>query len=159
MFKKIKNFPDYLIGRDGSVFSKKTNRIMRPLSHRYHSVGIRNEQGRKRKLVHRLVAEAFLKKKKGHNIVNHKNGIKTDNRVENLEWSTPKKNGRHASVNGLYPDFSGENNNFAKLKKNDIEKIFQLRKKGMTHVQIAKFFPVTREQIGNILRKKSWRKS
>ncbi len=53
--------------------------------------------------VHQLVAEAFLGKRPKDSEVNHKNGIKDTNRVENLEWSTPKANSEHASKTGLLP--------------------------------------------------------
>lgn len=67
----------------------------------YHVVLYKNGKY-KDKLLHRLIAETFIPNIKNYLEVNHKNGDKTDNRVENLEWCTRKQNMQHAVKTGLY---------------------------------------------------------
>lgn len=62
----------------------------------YRTVSLKMGRKVKTRLVHRLVCEAFLDNPKQKPHVNHKNGVKDDNRLENLEWCTPTENARHA---------------------------------------------------------------
>ncbi len=58
--------------------------------------------------VHRLVAEAFLPKEDGLDIINHKDGDKTNNHVSNIEWCNPLQNNLHALSTGLRVNAHGE---------------------------------------------------
>lgn len=70
----------------------------------YYYFTIRNFEGKKRKhlRVHQIVAKAFIPNPKQHLYVNHINGIKLDNDVENLEWCSHDENMKHASKSGLF---------------------------------------------------------
>lgn len=92
---------DYLISSKGEVYRRKTKRIIRPwrVSHGYLRVEINHERKWINEYVHRLVGETYLKRRPGANQINHINGDKEDNRLENLEWVTAREN--RAAQKGL----------------------------------------------------------
>lgn len=98
-----------------------------------------------RKQVHRLVAETFIPKIAGKNDVNHKNGIKTDNRIENLEWCTRGENAIHALNTGLRKKnkklYSGE----------IVSKIRQMRKNGFLLKDIQNKYNLSNGMVWRIL--------
>ena len=94
----------YSASKDGKIFSHKTNRFLNPVYLKgYLRVKLRdsnNNQKVKNMLVHRAVAEAYLSNPENKLEVNHKNSIRDDNRLENLEWSTRSENNQHAWTYG-----------------------------------------------------------
>ena len=101
---KIKDFEDYTIDETGNVFSIRKNKYLKQTINRngYCKVTLQKEKYRKMFSVHRLVAQAYLKNYSNTLQVNHINGIKTDNRVENLEMVTAKENMQKAVEIGLF---------------------------------------------------------
>ncbi len=101
--KQIKNYPGYLVYSTGFIYSEKTKRFLRPANNGrgYLFVHLCSRGKTTNKYIHRLVAEAFIKNNLNKYCVNHKNGIKIDNRVDNLEWTTRSENQLHAFKMGL----------------------------------------------------------
>lgn len=98
-----KQFGNYLVYQDGKVYSLNRNKFLKPAydERGYLRIGLSNNGVSKTYKLHRLVAEMFIPKINGKNQVNHINGIKNDNRVENLEWCNNAENQQHAWDNGL----------------------------------------------------------
>ena len=110
---------------------------------------------KKRHSVHRLVAIAFIPNPLNLPEVNHKNGIKNDNREENLEWSTDKQNKEHAKNNNLTAKGIKNRNN--KFSEKEILAIRMLYKKGWTQVEIGKMCDTRQSTISAIVLNKTWK--
>lgn len=97
----LDGWENYSVSSTGKV-KRNDGRILKgTIRHGYHEVSIRKGESKLSQRVHRLVANEFLEKVTDDLVVNHKNGNKLDNNVDNLEWVTIADNNRHAVETGL----------------------------------------------------------
>lgn len=124
----------YQVSNLGRVrrIDKKTRRLpdgFLKISEHYKGYGV-VKLINKRIFVHKLVAEAFIKKRPVGLQINHKDCNKKNNFIENLEYVTQKQNMQHASKNGLRPSCKGESNPFygKKHSPETIEHLIQVKR-------------------------------
>lgn len=123
----------------------------------YEYLGLCKNGIKKSYTVHRIVLRAFVTNLQNLPTINHKNGIKSDNRVENLEWLSVKDNINHALNTGLRKrgEFIGLKNSQAKLTELEVFQIRALAEEGnLRQWQIAKKFNISQGHVSDILNKK-----
>lgn len=127
------------------------------LRNKYPSVHIPIGNRYKSYYVHGLVTAVFIGPCPTGKQVNHKNGIKTDNRVENLEYMTPKENMNHAYRTGLKISPKGKDHWKSKLDEKQAMEIINLHRAGVSPKEISKIFSISLSNISFIVNRKSWR--
>lgn len=127
MLKDIKDYENYQISDTGIVINKKTGRELKQQEKKgYMNVSLFKDGIKKNKLVHRLVAEAFIENIKNYPQVNHKNENTHDNCVDNLEWCTALYNSNYGKHKDRIKKRMLENNPF-KGKKHTKESKEKMR--------------------------------
>lgn len=146
----------YEVSNTGFVRNKQTGLILECSVDKYRGYRRFICHG-KQKRVHRLVAELFIPNPNNLPQVNHKDGDKTNNNVNNLEWCTNQGNQIHARDHGLTP--TGQKCSFSKLTQEQVDFIksnFSQENPQYNTVQLAEMFGVGRTTISRIKNKNRW---
>jgi hypothetical protein len=153
--EKVRSLDRYVKSRIGKRFAK--GRVLKQMLGKfgYLTVYLCNKKGKKRKPVHRLVAQSFILNPNNYLEINHKNGIKTDNRVGNLEWCTRSQNMKHAYINGLKSN-RGEKHSQAKLTEKQVVEIKSKIIQGCRNIDLAIEYNISAKNISNIKTSRRW---
>lgn len=150
MFKVIPDFPRYQVDVEGKIINTETGRVLKQqISRGYLTIQLYDLEGKPKKIrVHRLVAQIFKPNPLKLSEVNHKDGVKTNNHVDNLEWVTPKENDKHAKTYLSQTKTAGK----YKGQQHTKAKRFELRKGAEQYTlygysELERFFDLTRSKI------------
>lgn len=148
---------NYWISNMGSVYNQKRKRLSPKIDKDgYEIVGFSKNNQRKYFRVHRLVAEMFMDKFNSDLQINHINGIKNDNRIENLELVTSKQNHIHrVQVLKIGVGDNAPNRVLTKKLVEDMRIDFKENK--LTQSELQKKYGVTRGCVYGVLYNKSWK--
>lgn len=148
-----------IIKRSNGILHKVRERILKPAkdSNGYMRVSLTINKKSKTYKVHRLVASEFCPMYIGKNEVNHINGIKDDNRSENLEWVNRSENVKHSFKTGLAKSRKGSRNTSAKIDEITALTIKTFIKSGWKLINISKEMKVSYNIIKDISRNKTWK--
>jgi hypothetical protein len=147
---------NYMISNFGKIKNVNTGRILSPglNSRGYYTVTLYKKGECKSATIHRLLLSAFLPNTLNKATVNHIDGDKSNNMLNNLEWATHSENTKHSYTKGLASK-KGEDHGRNKLTENDVIKI-KYEYKGLLYSTIAEIYGVHRTTISSIKRNKTW---
>lgn len=145
----------YEISNFGNVRNKQTKYVLKQQLNSSGYLGVTLSHYRVKRLVHRLVGQAFIPNPENKPQINHKDSNKTNNKVENLKWLTAKENSLHSLKYGLGRDCLRKNK-YGRLNKNQILEILEYSKKGKKQQEIADIFKINHSMVSQILSGKRW---
>lgn len=165
-WKVVPEYPKYMVSSNGKVKNIRGN-ILRPfdrvkygpkLQRGYLTVHLCGSKLKRydNHTVHSLVMSAFVGARPEGYVINHKNGIRSDNRLENLEYCTQSHNRKEDFVHGRQ-SYRGEKNNSCKLTETDVLEIVELYRTGShSYATLSKIYGVHRNGISNIMNGHCW---
>lgn len=142
---------NYFVDIEGNIYSKNKFKDITKLKLHLDAFGyLRVKVNNKTQKVHRIVANTFVDNPEAKAIVNHKNGIKNDNRACNLEWVTLSENTQHAYDTGLKSPYTGIKD---KCNNKYYEEWLSLYNSGISMREIGKTYGVSHRTVGRTLDK------
>lgn len=154
-WKSISGYENYRVSNLGNCKSGDNVLVNKMDTVGYLIICVSKKSKSKTFRIHRLVATAFIPNPENKPQVNHKNGVKTDNRVDNLEWVTRSENINHAFKNGLI-NLKGERHSATKVNNEGVLKIRALANSGTPQSDIATMFKISHVQVYRIVNKINW---
>lgn len=149
---------NYEVSAEGHIRNRNTGRILKEF------VGkdgyLRVQFAGKTRTVHRVVATAYVPADVGKDFVNHKDGNKQNNHVDNLEWVTRRENMQHAYDHGLKIAVAGVKNGRTRLSMDDVEYIRNNYKPGDKEfgaIPLAQKFGVAHQTISAVAHRQTWK--
>jgi hypothetical protein len=151
--KNYKIKENYVVYNDGTIFSLQSKMFMNSINtNGYLSVKI----GGKLESIHRLVGKLFIPNPDNKPEINHIDGDKTNNKVENLEWVSPSENIQH-KIHQLGKEHRGSKNGMAKLTLEQCKKIKLLYQSGYSQNKLGEMFGISQGKISNVVNGKSYK--
>lgn len=158
MWKTIPKEPNYEVSSEGKIRNKQTKQVKSTRLSRAGYPRVTLYPSGKTYTVHRLLAEAFIPNPDGLPFINHKDGVKANNSLSNLEWCDAAYNTKHARKLGLIKpvDWKGFKNPSCKLDYGLVYSIkFGVLSK-FSNKELEKMLKVDQEQIRRILTGENW---
>lgn len=152
LIKQLLKENNYIVNRDGTVYSKILKRNVGYTAKDGYRILSFNKNSKIQ--IHRLVWAVYGNQPLDDKLViNHKNGIKTDNRIENLEQVTERYNLQHKYRVLKYPAVKGNR----KITKEIADIIRNLHSSGVPYSNLCEQFNVSKSTISYIINKKTWK--
>ncbi len=141
----------YLVSKAGIVINEQTGKQIKDQGNGrgYRKITMTTKGVPSQVYIHRIVAELYLPNPGNHRQVNHKDGNKSNNSYENLEWTDALSNIRHAIASGLFPKTTNYWN--SKLTESGIQEILKLKKQGVKQYIIANRLKVSKSTVSEVI--------
>lgn len=155
---RVKSLPRYKKNGKFSHWTKEKILAQGINDSGYYQVMLHKNGSHKTKTIHRLVAQAFIPNPDNKPWINHKNSVRIDNDVDNLEWCTPSENNKHCYDKGRQKIYFGEQHPGSKLthrQVNEIRDKYSYYK--YTMLMLSKEYNISMGSIQAILENKTWK--